>query len=164
MNNPIIGRGWYFPPQLDERGTLALTSDDDEIEQSIRIILTTAPGQRVMRPDFGCRIQELVFAPNNAMTAGLAERYVSEALGRWEPRITVQRVDVEADSDDPARLVIVVEYQVASKHNNRSLVFPFYLIPEETPTANRVSQSRAKASSNLSSSSPSVNRPALTSG
>jgi phage baseplate assembly protein W len=131
MSNPIIGHGWYFPPQLDERGVLALTGDEDEIEQAIRIILTTAPGQRLMRPDFGCRIHELVFAPNNATTAGLAERYVQEALGRWEPRITVQRVTVEADPDDPARLVVVVEYQVAAKHNSRSLVFPFYLIPEE---------------------------------
>lgn len=131
MTHPIIGRGWQFPPALDERGTIALTGDDDEIEQAIRIILSTAPGQRVMRPDFGCRIHELVFAPNDATTAGLAIRYVSEALGRWEPRITLRDVDVGPDPDDPSRLLVKVEYQVVSKHNPRSLVFPFYLVPEE---------------------------------
>ena len=134
MTNPIIGQGWHFPPKLDERGTLALTGDDDEIEQAIRIILSTVPGQRVMRPDFGCRIHELVFAPNDSATAGLAAAYVGEALGRWEPRILVQRIDVEPDADNPNHLVISVEYQVAATHNNRSLVYPFYLIPEETRT------------------------------
>ena len=74
MNNPIIGRGWHFPPVLDERGTVALTGDENEIEQAIQIIMNTAPGQRVMRPEFGSRIHELVFAPNNATTAGLAIR------------------------------------------------------------------------------------------
>ncbi len=134
MNNPIIGRGWHFPPQLDERGTVALTSDEDEIEQAIGIILSTAPGQRVMRPEFGCRIHELVFAPNNASTAGLAGRYVREALGRWEPRIEVQRVDVESDPGDPNCLIISLEYRVAALHSSRNLVYPFYLIPEGEAT------------------------------
>lgn len=141
MTNPIIGQGWHFPPMLDERGTIALTSDIDEIEQSIRIILSTAPGQRVMRPDFGCRIHELVFAPNNTTTAGVAGRYISEALGRWEPRIAVRQVEVEPDADDSACLTISIKYQVAATHSNRSLVYPFYLIPaekrEEPPTAGR---------------------------
>ena len=132
MTNPIIGRGWHFPPTLDERGTVALVSDDDEIKQSIHIILSTAPGQRVMRPDFGCRIHELVFAPNNATTAGMATQYVTEALGRWEPRIELQQVDVAPDPSNPARLAISIEYRISATHSNRSLVYPFYLIPEET--------------------------------
>ena len=134
MTNPIVGRGWNFPPALDERGTVALTSDEDEIEQAIRIILGSAPGQRVMRPEFGCRIHELVFAPNNTATAGLATRHIREALGRWEPRIEVQRVDAAPAPDDPASLMISIEYRVAATHSNRSLVYPFYLIPEETET------------------------------
>jgi uncharacterized protein len=130
MTNPIIGRGWSFPPMLDERGMISLTGDEDEIEQSIQIILSTAPGQRVMRPDFGCRIHELVFAPNDVTTAGLAATYIAEALGRWEPRIVVKGVDANPDPDDPCRLLISVEYRVADRYSNRSLVFPFYLIPE----------------------------------
>ena len=131
MSNPIIGRGWNFPPMLDERGTIALTGDTNEIEQSIRIILTTAPGQRVMRPEFGCHIHELVFAPNNSATAGLVQRYIGEALGRWEPRIQVQQVVAQADPNEPACLLITIKYWVAATHSNRSLVYPFYLIPEE---------------------------------
>ncbi len=132
MGNPIIGSGWSFPPHLDDRGTMALTGDHDEIEQSIRIILGTAPGQRVMRPDFGCRIHELVFAPNNTATAGLAGRYVIEALGQWEPRIELQRVDVTPDAENTDRLVISIDYRVVTTHSNRSLVYPFYLIPQGT--------------------------------
>jgi phage baseplate assembly protein W len=132
MPNPIIGRGWHFPPGLDERGTVALTSDGDEIEQAIRIILSTAPGQRVMRPEFGCRIHDLVFAPNNPGTIGLASRYVREALGRWEPRIQVQRVDVQPDADNSGCLIVSVDYRVAGTHSRRSLVYPFYVIPEES--------------------------------
>lgn len=131
MANPIIGRGWHFPPMLDERGTVALTSDGEEIEQSIRIILGTAPGQRVMRPEFGCRIHELVFAPITPAVTGMASRYVREALGRWEPRIEVQQVDVDLAEAGPGCLVISVAYRVAATRNSRSLVYPFYLIPEE---------------------------------
>ena len=131
MTNPIIGRGWSFPPKLDEWGTVALTSDRDELEQAIQIILRTAPGQRVMRPDFGCRIHELIFAPNDSTTAGLIGRYVDEALGRWEPRIEVQKVDVEPHPDSPECLHIAIKYRVAATHSNRNLVYPFYLIPEE---------------------------------
>ncbi len=131
MTNPIIGCGWRFPPQLDERGTIALTSDEDEIEQSIHIILGTVPGQRVMRPDFGCRLHELIFAANDAATIGLATRYIAEALGRWEPRIQVQNVTVESGTVEPECLIITIEYQIAASRNRRSLVYPFYLIPTE---------------------------------
>ena len=137
MDNPIVGRGWSFPPTLDERGTVALTSDEDEIEQAIRIILGSAPGQRVMRPGFGCRIHELVFAPNNTATAGTVIRHIREALGRWEPRISVQRVDAAPNPDDAACPVISVDYRIAATHSNRSLVYPFYLIPEEAQTLGR---------------------------
>lgn len=137
MTNPITGRGWSFPPVLDERGTISLTNDTDEIEQAIHIILNTVPGQRVMRPEFGCRIHELVFAPNNTATAGLAQRYVREALGRWEPRIEVQRVDVVPNDQDAASLLINIEYRISQRNNIRSLVYPFYMMQEETPTVIR---------------------------
>ena len=138
MSNPIIGRGWHFPPELDERGHIRLTGDEDEINQAIRIILSTAPGERVMRPQFGCRIHELIFAPNNAATASLANRYIREALGRWEPRVAVQQVDIAPHPDQEAMMLINVTYQVLATHSNRSLVFPFYLIPEEGGNADLV--------------------------
>src|SRR6476469_9879379 len=111
MNNPLIGRGWVFPLTLDQRGTFALTSDHDELAQAIQIILSTAPGQRVMRPDFGCRIHELVFAPNDGATAGLAINYVTDALGQWEPRITLTNVEADPDPENANVLQITVNYQ-----------------------------------------------------
>ena len=127
----IIGQGWFFPPKIGPQGGLALTSDRSELDQSIHIILSTSPGQRVMRQTFGCRLQELVFAPNNTHTVAQARRYVEEALGMWEPRISVTDVKVEPDSQDNSRLLIHVKYKVKATHDQRSLVYPFYLIPEE---------------------------------
>lgn len=132
MDNPIVGRGWRFPPELDERGTVALIGNEGEIEQAIRIILGTVQGQRVMRPAFGCRIHELVFAPSNASTFGQATSFVQEALARWEPRINLHNVDVEPDPADASRLLISIDYSISALHSRRSLVYPFYLIPEET--------------------------------
>ncbi len=131
MSENIIGKGWAFPPRLDHRGQIAVVDGPTEIEQAIRIILNTSPGQRVMRPEFGCRLHELVFAPNNSQTAGLAERYVREALGRWEPRIDLEKVEVAPDERNRARLLISVTYRIKATLSSRSLVYPFYIIPEE---------------------------------
>ncbi len=131
--NILVGRGWAFPVSTDATGGLRLSSDEPEIEQAIAIIIGTSPGERVMRPEFGCRIHELVFAPNNAETIGLARRYVTEALGMWEPRIEVEEVDVKADANDMARgrLNISVKYTIRGTKDFRSLVYPFYLIEPE---------------------------------
>jgi uncharacterized protein len=131
MSTQIIGRGWAFPPRIGPSGGLALTHDRTELDEAIRIILTTSPGQRVMRPTFGCRLHELVFAPNNSQTVAQARRYVEEALGMWEPRITVTEVDVRPDPDDTSRLLIDIQYELKATRDPRSLVYPFYLIPEE---------------------------------
>ncbi|HUV91561.1 MAG TPA: GPW/gp25 family protein [Anaerolineales bacterium] len=128
----IVGCGWTFPPQIDAQGGLSLTSERSELEQSIQIILRTIPGQRVMRPAFGCRLYELIFDPNNSHTAAQARRYVEEALGMWEPRINVTQVDMQTDDGDSNRLIINIDYEVKATHDQRSLVYPFYLIPEET--------------------------------
>ncbi len=131
MSNEIIGRGWAFPPRIGPQGGFALTNDRNEIDQAIEAILTTALGQRVMRPTFGCRLHELVFAPNNSQTHTQARRYVEEALGMWEPRIKVQTIHVKADDNDNGRLLIEISYKIKATHDRRSLVHPFYLIPGE---------------------------------
>ncbi len=129
MSKEIVGSGWSFPPRVDPQGGLALTNDRSELVQAIYIILSTSPGQRVMRPTFGCRLHELVFAPNNSHTAAQARRYVEEALGMWEPRINVMQVDVNPDPKEHNRMLIEILYQVKANHDRRSLVYPFYLIP-----------------------------------
>ncbi|MEZ4643477.1 MAG: GPW/gp25 family protein [Chloroflexota bacterium] len=131
MSNEIVGRGWSFPPRIGLQGGFLLTHEANELDQAIQIILTTAPGQRVMRTQFGCRLHELVFAPNNKQTAAQAQRYVEEALGMWEPRIKVEAVMVRPDPNQANQLLITIKYQVKATHDRRSLVHPFYLIPEE---------------------------------
>lgn len=126
-----LGQGLAFPLQVDPRGGLALASGERDIEQAIRIILETIPGERVMRPEFGCRIHELVFAPYNAATEGLMIHYVEEALERWEPRVDVLEVNVDMDASHDGALMIEIKYQVRDTHNERSIVYPFYLTGEE---------------------------------
>lgn len=132
-DNILIGRGWAFPVGVDATGGLRLSANEPEVEESIAIILGTSPGERVMRPRFGCRIHELVFAPNSAETVGLARRYVEEALGMWEPRITVEEVAVSLDplEVDRGRLNIGVRYTIRGTKDSRTLVYPFYLIEHE---------------------------------
>jgi hypothetical protein len=127
----FLGTGWAFPIHIDAHGHIALARQERDIEEAMRIILLTPKGQRVMRPEFGCQIHELIFAPNDATTAGLAAHYVEEALSMWEPRIRVLEVVAGPDATDPARLLVTVQYEVKATHDKRSLVFPFYRIPGE---------------------------------
>lgn len=131
MSSDIIGRGWHFPPIIGPRGGMLKTTERNELEQSIFIILSTTPGQRVMRPSFGSRLNELIFEPNNTHTAAKAVRYVMEALGMWEPRIRVINVRASPDPQEAGRMLITIQYEVKATHDRRSLVHPFYLIPEE---------------------------------
>ena len=127
----VLGTGWAFPPRIDARGRIALARQERDVEEAIRIILLTPKGQRVMRPEFGCRIHDLAFSPNNATLMGLASYYVEEALVMWEPRIRVEEVKARVDVDSPERLLIDIKYQVKATADRRSLVFPFYRIPGE---------------------------------
>jgi hypothetical protein len=131
----FLGTGWAFPVRVDEHGRIALAHQERDIEEAISIILLTPKGQRVMRPEFGCQIHELIFAPNDSTTAGLAAHYVEEALNMWEPRISVVEVSPVPDPHEPARLLIGVLYEIKATHDKRSLVFPFYRIPGEPDSA-----------------------------
>jgi len=127
----FLGSGWKFPPRLDVRGNVELVHQEQDIEEAMRIILLTRRGERAMRPEFGSELHRLLFAPNDAGTAGEARRYVMEALGRWEPRIEVTDVIAEPDPDIPERLKIQILYRIPATNSDRNLVFPFYIIPEE---------------------------------
>ncbi len=130
--NDFVGQGWAFPLTVSPRGGIALASGGDELDGSLRMILSTAPGERVMRPDFGCALWEQLFAPLNATTIGLIEQAVREAVGRWEPRVEIG--DVTATPHEPGSLLhIAVAYRVKATNDRRNLVYPFYLIPAEEP-------------------------------
>jgi uncharacterized protein len=130
----IVGRGWAFPAAVAADGTVALVGGGADIDRSIELILTTAPGERPLRPEFGCGVHALVFAPADAATAGRLADAVHSALDRWEPRIAVDFVDVSADEITQGLLHIDVRYTIRATNSPRNLVFPFYTLPGE-PTA-----------------------------
>lgn len=127
----FLGRGFAWPMQVDHRGAIRMSDGVDSIEQAIRLILSTAPGERVYRPEFGCAIWEQLFEPINANTIGLMAQSVRDALGRWEPRIQLEDVLVTPDNDRTGMVRIAISYAVRDTNNRRNLVFPFYVIPQE---------------------------------
>ena len=129
MTEQFIGRGWAFPLRVDATGGIALVTREQEIEEAIRLILGTSPGERPMRPEFGCRIHEYLFASADGETANAITREVRAALQRWEPRIEVSDVVVSFDGIDHTLLYIDVRYSIKTTNDRRNLVFPFYVIP-----------------------------------
>ena len=125
-----IGAGLGFPIQVNVQGGIQLSANTPNIEESIIIILRTDLGERVYRPNFGSRLSELVFEPMNVQTLMLIRLYVEEALEMWEPRIILK--EVRADPDPiRGRVDIEIVYQPKNSPDTRSLVYPFYLAPEE---------------------------------
>lgn len=127
----FVGRGFRFPMGVDHRGGLALTTGAEDLDSSIRVVVSTAPGERVMRPAFGCKIWDLLFEPINANTLGLMAQSVREAVAQWEPRVEVEGVQVVPDVRDSGLVHIHVTYRVRATNDRRNLVYPFYVIPRE---------------------------------
>ena len=126
----FLGRGWAFPFQTDESGEMAMASDEDDIRQSIQIILGTAQGERVMRPDFGAGLQTLVFEPISTTTKALLRHRVEEALITWEPRIDNITAEVTVEPKQ-GRLMIEIRYRIRATNTFYNLVYPFYLMEGE---------------------------------
>jgi uncharacterized protein len=122
----LLGRGVAWPVRPDARGALRPAAGADKVAQSIRIILETEPGERVMRPDFGCGLRRYLMMPNTVATRALIQRDVARALAAWEPRIELAAVQVEP-GDDPALVLIRVLYVHLADRRPGSLVYPFYL-------------------------------------
>jgi len=127
----FIGQGLAFPLQVDPQGGIALARGHHDIDQAIKLILETSPGERVMRPEFGCRIHELIFAERNAATEGLMIHYVEQALERWEPRIEVRDIEIIDHEIQQGAIVLTIHYAIKATHDERSLVYPLFLMGEE---------------------------------
>ena len=123
----FLGAGVAFPLRLDADGRIAINSLEDHVRQSILLILQTAKGERVMRPDFGAGLQTLVFSPVNAATAALVQHEVRDALVRFEPRIDILSVEVTSDPEEQNRLMINLQYRVRKTDTMFNLVYPFFL-------------------------------------
>lgn len=123
----FLGAGLAFPLGLDASGQLLMTSLEQHVRQSIELIMETARGERVMRPDFGAGLHDLVFEPVNAGTIALVQHEVQEALINYEPRIDVLGVSVTADQDHVGLLLINLSYRIRQTDTMFNLVYPFYL-------------------------------------
>lgn len=127
MSSEITGTGWRFPILPDAAGGLGYAEGDENVEQSLKILLLTNLGQRIMRPDFGCRAPSLVFAPGSTQYLGLLETTVREAVRDWEPRVDLEAVNAEVDPEDETRVTVNIAYRVRQTNTRNNLVFPFYL-------------------------------------
>ena len=127
----IIGTGLGFPLRVDRTGGVALVTGSDDINEAIMLILSTAPGERPMRPNFGCGIHDYVFESVDAYVVGRLEREIRIAIDRWEPRIEIKEISVVTDQAEAGRLPIEIDYVVRSTNDRRNLVYPFYVIPAE---------------------------------
>lgn len=128
LNREILGTGWSFPVRItDAEGHVAAVSYEEDIRQSIRIILSTAKGERVMRPDFGCGIHDLVFGAISTQFITRVQLSVTEALRTYEARIDVLKVEVETARIDEGRMDVIIDYEVQSTNQPGNFVFPFYI-------------------------------------
>jgi phage baseplate assembly protein W len=127
----FVGRGFGWPLQVDQTGSIRLTDGPASLDRAITMVLMTAPGERLMRPDFGCRIWELLFEPVTGNLLGLIAQYVRDALARWEPRVEVDEVIPAVDAAHDSLVRIAIGYRVRSTNDRRNLVYPFYVIPHD---------------------------------
>jgi uncharacterized protein len=131
METDILGSGVAFPLRVDRRGGLALVRAEEDIAEAITIILGTAPGERPMRPEFGCGIHNYIFETVDAYTMARLEQEIRIAIDRWEPRIDLIDVEFGLDRVDHGEVVIEISYVVRTTNDLRNLVYPFYIIPAE---------------------------------
>jgi phage baseplate assembly protein W len=127
----FLGKGWRFPVAVNLTGGISSSAYEENVRESIFVILGTAPGERVKREDFGCRIHDLMFAPNNDETAARAEYYCEEAIYKFERRISDVTCKAVPSTDEPNRLDIRITYVIAGESHKKNLVYPFYLLKPE---------------------------------
>lgn len=127
----ILGSGLAWPLRVDHRGGLALAHGDEDIEQAIGLILATSPGERPLRPEFGCDVHDLVFDTIDAAMVGRMDLAIRAALDRWEPRVEVDEIDFDLSRTSHGELLVTIRYRVRTSNHRRNLVYPFYVIPDD---------------------------------
>lgn len=123
----FLGRGWAFPPAFDPRqGTATLVEAASDIAESLRILFETRPGERLMRPAYGCRIHEFLFEPMTGATARSIETAIRRAILYFEPRITVVALRAEFEDWSQGRMRLHLTYEIQATNSRHNVVFPFY--------------------------------------
>ena len=127
----FVGTGFRFPMRIEGGGRWELETGHEKIISSLRMILSTAPGERVLRPEFGCAIWSQIFDPVDSNTLSQMESNVREAIAQWEPRIVLESVDPRPAEEQPNLVEIEIAYRIRDTNDTRNLVYPFYVIPGE---------------------------------
>jgi uncharacterized protein len=123
----FLGTGWGFPPAFrNKTSDVGMLSDVDDIQSSLEILLTTRPGERVMRPDYGCNLDELVFEPLTTTFKTYIKDLISTAILYYEPRIEVNSIDLDDTGELEGRILIVIDYTVSATNTRFNFVYPFY--------------------------------------
>lgn len=125
-NQSFLGTGWSFPPRFTKTG-VRMVSDEEDIAESLRILLSTNPGERVMRPDFGCGIRPHVFSPMDESAKSILSSTIRRAILFHEPRVTVEKIHIERSESDLGAILIGIDYTIDATNNRRNIVFPYYL-------------------------------------
>jgi uncharacterized protein len=134
MEPPFLGRGWRFPPRFSRGGAeVEMVSGVEDIHQSLQILLTTGLGERVMQEEFGCDLQRALFEELDQGLVSLIDKTASDAILLFEPRITLDRLDVSTSADQQGLLLIAIEYTVRSTNSRFNMVFPFYINEANSP-------------------------------
>jgi Bacteriophage baseplate protein W len=123
----FLGIGWRFPLQVTPNGRIAQARHEQRIEESLLLILSTAPGELPMRPEFGCGIHEMLFAPNDPRTIALVVHLVRRAITRYEARVDLLDCSAQNSREAPNLLLIRLSYRVRSTNAMGNLVYPFYI-------------------------------------
>lgn len=123
----FLGTGWSFPPDFDDKhGNVSLSSDEKDIQESLSILLSTRPGERVMNPDYGCNLDDLLFAPLTLTLKTYVADIIKTAILYYEPRIDVENIDIYETDEIQGKLIISLDYFIRSTNTRRNLVYPFY--------------------------------------
>ncbi|MFT3826064.1 MAG: GPW/gp25 family protein [Chitinophagaceae bacterium] len=129
-NNSFLGKGWNFPPAFNiHHATTNMVKEEEDIEQSLQILLSTQPGERVMHPDYGCNLRQLVFEPLSNALASVVKDTIRTAIIRFEPRITPEKIDIQPTytGQNVGLLLISLEYIIKTTNARSNLVFPYYI-------------------------------------
>jgi hypothetical protein len=128
INNAFLGRGWSFPPTFTkEREEVEMSSEEQDIHESIEILLSTRVGERIMKPEYGCNLDELIFNPIDRNLITYVKRLVESAIILYEPRVKLERVIINTERQSEGVIIIELDYLIKTVNSRRNLVYPFYL-------------------------------------
>lgn len=127
QNNAFLGRGWSFPPTfIKEREVVEMSSEEQDIHESIEIILSTRVGERIMKPEFGCNLEDLLFAPIDRNLITYVSRLVNTSITLYEPRVNIENVTIDTSQQSEGIINIDLDYTIRTTNSRRNLVYPFY--------------------------------------